>query len=82
MAASTQTIAAIFAHQPALGSPAARLGEHRVYWPWLMLIWWATWRQAYPRPFALSTTAGAARNCVTDSARNLPGAHDIVGEVS
>jgi type IV secretion system protein VirD4 len=53
-AAATQTIAAIFAHQGALGSPAARLGGQPLYWPWAVAFWSAEWRDAYPRPFALA----------------------------
>lgn len=54
LAAATQTIAAIFAHQPVLGSPAARMGGQPIYWPWAVAFWSVEWRDAYPRPFALA----------------------------
>lgn len=62
---ATQTIAAIFSNQPALGRPIARIEAVAIYWPWSVLAWSAEWREHYPRPFALADfilacAAGAA----------------------
>lgn len=35
----TQYTAWQFRHHPSLGSPAAILGQTRIYWPWNILIW-------------------------------------------
>jgi type IV secretion system protein VirD4 len=54
LAAATQSVAAIFAHQPALGAPLVRFRDGgAIYWPWSVLGWAAIWRERYPRPFAL-----------------------------
>jgi type IV secretion system protein VirD4 len=54
LAAATQTVAAIFAYQPALGAPTFRLQGGNFYWPWSVLVWGERWRDAYPRPFAIA----------------------------
>ncbi|MFZ2028830.1 MAG: type IV secretory system conjugative DNA transfer family protein [Vitreimonas sp.] len=51
--AGTQTLAAIFNNQSALGAPAFRLGQTSIYWPWAGLIWASDFRARFPRPFAL-----------------------------
>lgn len=52
--AATQTVAAIFAYQPALGRPLLRSGGGALYPPWSVFVWSARWRGDYPKPFALA----------------------------
>jgi type IV secretory pathway TraG/TraD family ATPase VirD4 len=54
LSAATQSVAAIFDYQSALGAPAARIAGVAVYWPWSVFTWAAAWRDRYPRPFALA----------------------------
>jgi type IV secretion system protein VirD4 len=54
LTAATQTIAAIFAYQPALGAPLIRTSAGAFYWPWSVFVWSERWRAHYPRPFAVS----------------------------
>jgi type IV secretion system protein VirD4 len=54
LSAATQTVAAIFAYQPALGRPLVRTSDSALYPPWSVLVWSARWRNVYPRPFALA----------------------------
>jgi type IV secretion system protein VirD4 len=54
LAAATQTVAALFAYQGALGAPVLRWRDGALYWPWSVLAWAHEWRALYPRPFALA----------------------------
>lgn len=54
LVAATQTVAAMFRYQPALGDAALRIGDTPLYWPWSVLSWSERWRETYPKPFALA----------------------------
>ncbi|MFT3727847.1 MAG: type IV secretory system conjugative DNA transfer family protein [Terricaulis sp.] len=51
---ATQTLAALFRYQPALGAPLLHAGGGAVYAPWAVLSWSSKWRDHYPRPFAMA----------------------------
>ncbi len=50
-ACATQFLAQIFAYQPALGAHIS-LGSWKLYAPWSVLPWSASWADAFPRAFA------------------------------
>lgn len=54
LTAATQTVAAIFAYQAALGAPIIRAGAAAIYAPWSVLFWSSRWRVQFPKPFALA----------------------------
>lgn len=50
--ASTQSVAAIFRNQPALGQPWLHFKETAIYAPWSAYRWACRWQTTYPKPFA------------------------------
>jgi len=54
LVAATQSVAALFSYQGALGAPVMRWRDGAIYWPWSVFAWAADWRALYPRPFALA----------------------------
>ncbi|MDZ4690302.1 VirB8/TrbF family protein [Terricaulis sp.] len=60
LSAATQTVAALFQHQNALGAPALRLAGIPIYWPFSILVWSTRWRDVYPKPFAVAEFAALA----------------------
>ena len=54
LAVATQSVAAVFDHQSALGAPALDIAGAPIYWPWQALVWERQWAEVYPRPFALA----------------------------
>lgn len=60
LAVATQTVAAIFDHQPLLDGAVFRSGDATLYRPWQVLVWDARWAETYPRPFALARLVACA----------------------
>lgn len=56
--AATQTAAAIFSNQPALGQPLYRDRQMALYPPWAILEWKARWGSRFPKPFAFALFVG------------------------
>lgn len=54
LGAATQTVAALFQHQPALGGPALRIAGAPLYWPFSILVWSARWGDVHPKPFVVA----------------------------
>lgn len=65
---ATQTIAAIFDHQSALGAPIVRTRDGAFYWPWRILEWNRRWAEDYPRPFAVARALMLAGVCLAGAA--------------
>ncbi len=64
LSAATQTLAAIFSHQAALGPPLLTLGKTRLYPPWAVLSWTHAYAQRFPKPFAAARLIVFAGLCL------------------
>jgi type IV secretion system protein VirD4 len=60
LAAATQVAAFVARYPREFGAGLMDIGSHRLYAPWSILPWYASYARAYPHPFDVAAVAGLA----------------------